>query len=91
MSQTYEAVLRGDRLEWRGKAPEQIKDERAIGVHVTVLQDADVLPDRTTRGAKMDEALEKLAAINAFAQISDPVAWQREQREERPLPGRSDE
>jgi hypothetical protein len=36
----------------------------------------------------MREALERLAARNAFAEIEDPVAWQREIREDRPLPGR---
>lgn len=90
MFQTYKAVLRGDRLEWRGETPEQVEGEHAVDVHVTILRDADVAADRMTRGAKMAEALEKLAAINAFPDIADPSAWQREQREERPLPGRSE-
>ncbi len=30
MLQTYKAVLRGDRLEWRGEAPEQTKGEQAV-------------------------------------------------------------
>ena len=33
--------------------------------------------------------LEQLAAINSFEAITDPVAWQREQRKERPLPFRN--
>lgn len=90
MFQTYKAVLRGDRLEWRSEVPERLKGEQPVDVHVTILQDADVAADRTTRGAKMAEALEKLAAIDAFSDITDPSEWQREQREERPLPGRSE-
>ena len=37
---------------------------------------------------RMAEALEKLAASDAFSEISDPVEWQREIRKDRPLPGR---
>jgi hypothetical protein len=36
----------------------------------------------------MAEALEKLAAANSMAEIADPVEWQREQRQDRNLPGR---
>ena len=39
-------------------------------------------------GKKMAEALEKLAESGAFADITDPVEWQREIRKDRPLPGR---
>lgn len=33
-------------------------------------------------------ALARLRELNPYREISDPVAWQREIREERPLPGR---
>jgi len=32
--------------------------------------------------------LEQLAAINALADLTDPVAWEREMRQDRPLPDR---
>jgi hypothetical protein len=38
----------------------------------------------------MMEALEQLAHLNAFAEIDDPVEWQRELRRDRPLPGRDE-
>jgi hypothetical protein len=41
-----------------------------------------------SNGKAMAEALEKLAASNAVSEISDPSAWQREQRKDRELPGR---
>lgn len=41
----------------------------------------------STQGKKMAAALTKLSNHNAFADI-DPVDWQREIRQERPLPGR---
>ena len=39
---------------------------------------------------RLAEALEQLAALNPFSDIADPVSWQREQRQDRPLPGRND-
>lgn len=34
------------------------------------------------------EALERLRELNPFRTVTDPVAWQREIRQDRPLPGR---
>ena len=34
------------------------------------------------------EAFAKLRQLNPFREVQDPVAWQREIREDRPLPGR---
>ncbi len=36
----------------------------------------------------MASILRKLALSNTFAEITDPLAWQREMREDRALPGR---
>jgi hypothetical protein len=43
-----------------------------------------------TRSTKdeMLAARKKLNELGAFREISDPVAWQREIRKDRPLPGR---
>jgi len=41
------------------------------------------------RRERLAEALERAAELNPFAEISDPVAWQREQRQDRVLPGRN--
>ncbi len=41
------------------------------------------------RGQRMAAALERLAAIPAFPDISDPVAWQRAERADRDLPDRA--
>lgn len=43
---------------------------------------------RIDRGAEMAEILERLAAHHPFAEIKDPVAWQREVRQDHPLPDR---
>ncbi len=86
---TYRAVLKGDRLEWRGESPPEIARERAVPVDVTVLRDERFSASRAAdTGEKMAAALEKLAASGAVAGIEDPVAWQREVRRDRRLPGR---
>lgn len=88
MLQTYKAVLKGNQLEWLGEIPEALQAEQAVTVEVTILDEPAAA--RAERGRKMAEALRELAAINAFSHIDDPVAWQREMREDRPLPGRDE-
>ena len=86
---TYRAVLRGDRLEWRGEIPPESAREREVPVDVTILRDERFSASRAaSAGERMAAALEKLAASRAVASIEDPVAWQREFRRDRPLPGR---
>jgi hypothetical protein len=36
------------------------------------------------------EALKELRKLGAFKEVADPVAWQREQRKNRSLPGRNE-
>jgi hypothetical protein len=43
--------------------------------------------DRPTRETAL-AALRQLRKMGTFKQIADPVAWQREIRKDRPLPGR---
>jgi hypothetical protein len=40
------------------------------------------------RRERMKKAFETLAALGTFADINDPVDWQRQMRKDRPLPGR---
>lgn len=87
MLQTYRAILRGNYLEWSGETPEQLEREQSLEVHVTILKET-AASRLKSQGRRMAEAVERLASINALAEISDSSKWQREQREERPLPGR---
>lgn len=82
MLRTYEATLRGNSLEWTDDAPQHTQEVR---VHVTVLEQTT---DDEARGRHMTDALNQLAQINACSDITDPVAWQREQRKDRSLPTR---
>ncbi len=86
---TYRAVLKGDHLEWRGEIPPEIAKEHAVPVDVTILRDERFsATPAVNAGERMAVALEKLATSQAVAGIEDPVAWQREVRRDRPLPGR---
>jgi hypothetical protein len=83
---TYKALLRGDRLEWLGEAPDPQTDA-PLTVHVTVLEQERPVAGQA-RGHAMAALLEKLAERRTFSTITAPVRWQRELREERGLPGR---
>lgn len=41
------------------------------------------------RGNRIKDLLIQLAKTETFSDITDPVAWQRSAREDRPLPGRA--
>jgi hypothetical protein len=83
MPQTYKAILNRDRIEWLGPAPETTSP---IEVEVTV-PDAPPVPEEH-QGAKLARLFEELSRLDPFREIDDPVAWQREIRKDRPLPGR---
>lgn len=87
-TKTYHATLRGDRIEWNGDGPPPLPADKPIPVEITVPV-VETMTD-AERGARMVAILEKLAARNPFAEIDDPVAWQKEQRRDRPLPGRDE-
>jgi hypothetical protein len=87
---TYKAILRGNRLEWRGSGRQHPPTNRPMAVYVTVLDEplGEVDASEEGQGARMAAALERLAEIHALADISDATAWEREARQERALPGR---
>jgi hypothetical protein len=90
MLQTFEAKLTGNQLEWIDEIPELIdKTYQPISVYVTFREAKPIEEsDALRKKQRIAEALEKLAAMDAVADITDPVAWQREVRQDRPLPFR---
>ena len=44
--------------------------------------------DDQQRRMKLSSSLERLIALNPFAATTNPCVWEREQREDRTLPGR---
>lgn len=85
-TKTYPAILRDNRLEWSGEAPPIAPGDR-IRVLVTV-PDLASAEQRAQRARERLEILDRLRSRATFAEIEDPVAWQREIRRDRPLPGR---
>jgi hypothetical protein len=86
MFNTYKATLIGEKIEWQGEIPQLLDSEQPVDVFVTILKEN--VAQKKSQGEKMAEALEKLAAIQALSDISNPEEWQREQRQDRELPGR---
>jgi hypothetical protein len=84
MLRTYKAILHDNQVEWLEQPPEK---SGAVQVYITVLEERapELLPQR---GRVMAETLAELARRGTFAEITDPVAWQRELRSERALPDR---
>lgn len=87
MKRAYKAVLHGDRVEWLDGAPEA---EGPVTVYIT-LSEVSVSEDSEFGGKSTFELLQALADMGAFAEIEDPVAWQREIRKDRPLLFRDDD
>jgi hypothetical protein len=61
-------------------------DETPVSVYVTVIQEPGGADE--DRGRRMADILGKLANAGGVRSIADPVQWQREQREDRDIPGR---
>ncbi len=83
MSETYKAIVRGNTIEYQGEAPDA---NNALEVEVKVRE----LPRQTPEpnGRRAMAALGRIADKGGIRSIVDPVAWQREIRKDRPLPGR---
>jgi hypothetical protein len=86
MHPSYKGTLRGDRIEWQDDVPEQLRSEGALTVLVTILSGR---PSDEVSGRRMAQALERLAQRGGVLSITDAARWQREQREDREVPGRT--
>jgi hypothetical protein len=87
---TYHGILRGSHIEWVGAAPLSTSGESGLRVEITVLEPVLSDAEELARRQRMVAALERLAERGGVASIPDPDAWQREVREDRPLPDRED-
>jgi hypothetical protein len=89
MLETYQGILRNNQIEWVGEAP-SVSKSVAVRVHVTFLERVPPAEPDATRGQRAAAALEQLAARGGVASIPDTDAWQREVRQDRPMPGREE-
>lgn len=74
-------------VEWIDRPPET--SERTP-VHIIIPDNTQQQPPQTDEKTA-GELLQTLADMDAFSDITDPVAWQREQRRGRLLPYRDDD
>lgn len=80
---TYKAVLQGKQVKWLDGKPEAPHE-----LEVSVKTPIKRWKSEAERKSALRDALTSLRKSGAFADIEDPVAWQREIRKDRPLPGR---
>jgi len=88
MLATYLGILRNNRIEWSGDGPEKLPADQPVRVHVTLLDQIAPATPASEQGRRMAAALENLATVRGVEGIADPAAWEREMRQDRPLPGR---
>lgn len=80
MTNSYRAILRGDTIEWIDRPPHH-SDPATI--RIVMLDETATNAD----GAEMADALTALAEAGGVTSIAEPSPWQKQQREDRPLPG----
>ena len=80
---TYEAIIEGDKVTWIGDRP-AVAGRAHVRMKIELLSEGDQ-PNGTKLARIAREAVEQYGGITS---IPDPVAWQREIRQDRPLPGR---
>lgn len=80
---TCRAILHRDRIEWLDAPPHEIEN-----AWVEVVFPAAPPAEPVHQGREIAALLEKLAELDPFRDIDDPVAWQREIREDVKQPGR---
>ena len=89
MLKTYKACLKNDRLEWLETPPPVSDRELLVDVSISLADAEPPAPQKS--GARAMAALEELAKMGGLEHIiPDPVAWQREIRKDRVLPGREE-
>ncbi|MCP4423840.1 MAG: hypothetical protein GY803_05045 [Chloroflexi bacterium] len=82
---TYEAILQDNKLEWKDAIPRQITKHSKVAVYVTILDELTATSEKIAQGRKMAQALASLSALDERS-IVDPLKWQAETRQDRPLP-----
>jgi hypothetical protein len=86
MLTTYKATLHGSHIDWTDERPNAVITDQDIEVLITILSEREQAPDTNERrGERMVECLEKIAQTGGITGIADPVAWQRELRQDRQL------
>ena len=82
MTKTYEAILRGDQIEWGEVRPLEAELNVRFKVSITIIEPVH-------SGEAMAAVMKRISeTIDVQAIFGDASEWQREIRKDRPLPGR---
>lgn len=85
MVKSFKAILKNNSIQWLDPQPE-IDFDRSVEVQITVSEE-HLIPKTQSDGQAMAAALNKIAKNNNFAKINSQE-WQKEMRQDRPLPNR---
>ncbi len=86
MLATYKARLHGSSIYWTDERPLPDMTDQDIEVLITVLSVIhQPVKSEEKREEQIARCLEKIAQTGGIAGIADPVAWQRELRQDRQL------
>ena len=87
MLKSYEAIYDHGRVEWIGTGP-RLDHGRVLVVVDEAPNACEVSAINGDRLADLLESLDSTRRKSLMEKFGDPVAWQREERQDRQLPGR---
>lgn len=70
------------------RVPKKYIDDSALTLGQKIQVSDPLTVSKAQNKEEVQQAIRNLQKLNAFGDIKDPVAWQREIRKDRPLPGR---
>ena len=76
-----ESLPHSDKFQLMQSLLTQLAREEGLSLQIHTKSNAN-------QGQRMAAILQRMANRQALSHITDPIAWQREIREDRPLPGR---
>ena len=91
MLKSYDAIYENGLIQWLGKAPRLSKAQ--VMVVFSEPEEGDISEKPKTNGpmlAKILQDTDPKLLKSLSDKFGDPVEWQREQRKDRPLPGREE-
>ncbi|MHB8337847.1 MAG: hypothetical protein ACYC49_12760 [Ignavibacteriaceae bacterium] len=82
MENIYEALIKGNKLDWIDLPPKEALENKKIKVKIMLSWE----PKRKSgQGELMSNILKKLADAGGLKSIKNPVTWQRNTRKDRSL------
>ncbi|NEN22781.1 hypothetical protein G3O08_04610 [Cryomorpha ignava] len=63
---------------------------KKLGLNISKTEEEVNREEQKVRSEKLYLLMVEMATSGAFSTIKDPISWQREQRKDKPLPGREE-